>query len=119
MIQSPIVEIRQKILGGEITARELATMALERANSSPGKNTYLSIEEADIERQLSTPSPVTEEAQLLRGIPISVKDCFDVRGYRTSVGSKYYFDASDIKREDSALAQGLEPWALLSRVKLI
>jgi Asp-tRNA(Asn)/Glu-tRNA(Gln) amidotransferase A subunit family amidase len=107
MIQSPIVEIRQKILGGEITARELATMALERANSSPGKNTYLSIEEADIERQLSTPSPVTEEAQLLRGIPISVKDCFDVRGYRTSVGSKYYLDASDIKREDSALAQRL------------
>ena len=107
MIQSPIVEIRQKILGGEITARELATMALERANSSPGKNTYLSIDEADIERHLSTPSPVTEEAQVLRGIPISVKDCFDVRGYRTSVGSKYYLDASDIKWEDSALARRL------------
>ena len=107
MIQLPIVEIRQKILDGKVTARELATIALGRANSSPGKNTYLSIEEADIERQLSTPGPVTEEAQLLRGIPISVKDCFDVRGYRTSVGSKYYLDASDIKREDSALAQRL------------
>jgi Asp-tRNA(Asn)/Glu-tRNA(Gln) amidotransferase A subunit family amidase len=107
MIQLPIVEIRQKILDGKVTARELATIALEQANSSPGKNTYLSIEEADIERQLSTPGPVTEEAQLLRGIPISVKDCFDVRGYRTSVGSKYYLDASDIKREDSALAQRL------------
>ena len=55
-------------------------MALEQATSSPGKNTYLSIDEADIERQLSTPRPVTEEAQVLRGIPISVKDCFDVRG---------------------------------------
>jgi hypothetical protein len=58
MMQSPIVDIRQRILDGDVTARELATMALERANSSPGKNTYLSIEEADIECQLSTPSPV-------------------------------------------------------------
>jgi aspartyl-tRNA(Asn)/glutamyl-tRNA(Gln) amidotransferase subunit A len=107
MIKLPIVEIRQKILDRKVTARELATMALEQANSSPGKNTYLSIEEGDIERQLSTRGSVTEEAQLLGGIPISVKDCFDVRGYRTSVGSRYYFDASDIKREDSALAQRL------------
>src|ERR1700756_4266882 len=107
MIHSPIVDIRQKILDGDVTARELASIALEQANSSPGKNTYLSIEAADIEQQLSAPSPATEEAQLLRGIPISVKDCFDVRGYRTSFGSKYYFDASDIKRQDSALVQRL------------
>jgi Asp-tRNA(Asn)/Glu-tRNA(Gln) amidotransferase A subunit family amidase len=107
MIHSPIVDIRQKISDGDVTARELATIALEQANSSPGKNTYLSIEEADIEQQLSAPSLAPEDAQLLRGIPISVKDCFDVRGYRTSVGSKYYFEASDIKREDSALVQRL------------
>ena len=107
MIQLPITDIRQKILYGEVTGRELATIALEQANSSPAKNTYLSIEEADIERQLSAPGPSTDEAQLLCGIPISVKDCFDVRGYRTSVGSKYYFDAGDIKREDSALVQRL------------
>ena len=107
MIQSPIVDIRQMILGRDISARELATIALEQANSSPAKNTYISIEEADIERQLSTPSPMTEGPQLLRGIPISVKDCFDVRGYRTSVGSRYYFDTSDIKREDSALVRRL------------
>src|SRR6516225_9252571 len=107
MIQSPIVDVRQKILDGEVTVRELATIALEQANSSPAKNTYLSIEEADVERQLSAPSPATEEGLLLHGIPISVKDCFDVRGYRTSFGSKYYFDASDIKREDSALVRRL------------
>lgn len=107
MIQFPITDIRQRLLDGEVTARELATIALEQANSSPAKNTYLSIEEADIERQLSASSPVTDTAQLLSGIPISVKDCFDVRGYRTSVGSKYYFDASDIKPQDSALVQRL------------
>jgi Asp-tRNA(Asn)/Glu-tRNA(Gln) amidotransferase A subunit family amidase len=107
MIQFPITDIRQRLLDGEVTARELATIALEQANSSPAKNTYLSIEEADIERQLSTLSPVTDGAQLLSGIPISVKDCFDVRGYRTSVGSKYYFDTSEIKTQDSALVQRL------------
>jgi aspartyl-tRNA(Asn)/glutamyl-tRNA(Gln) amidotransferase subunit A len=107
MIQSPIIDVRQKISDGEVTARELATMAFEQASSSPAKNTYLSIEETDIERQLSAPNPDTEETQLLRGIPISVKDCFDVRGYRTSVGSKYYLDAGGVKREDSALVQRL------------
>ncbi|MBV9874187.1 MAG: hypothetical protein JO025_05625 [Verrucomicrobia bacterium] len=107
MIHSPIVDIRQKILDGDVPARALASMALQQANSSPGKNTYLSIEEAHIEQQLSAPSPATEEAQLLRGIPISVKDCFDMRGYRTSFGSKYYFEASDIKQQDSALVQRL------------
>jgi Asp-tRNA(Asn)/Glu-tRNA(Gln) amidotransferase A subunit family amidase len=107
MIQSPIVDIRQRILDGEVTARQLGTIALEQANSSPAKNTYLSIEEADVERQLTALGPATEEGQLLGGIPISVKDCFDVRGYRTSVGSKYYFDASEPKREDSALVQRL------------
>jgi Asp-tRNA(Asn)/Glu-tRNA(Gln) amidotransferase A subunit family amidase len=107
MIQFPITDVRQKLLEGEVTARELATIALEQANSSPAKNTYLSLDEADIERQLSASSPVTDKAQLLGGIPISVKDCFDVRGYRTSVGSKYYFDASDIKTQDSELVQRL------------
>jgi Asp-tRNA(Asn)/Glu-tRNA(Gln) amidotransferase A subunit family amidase len=107
MIQLPITDIRQEILDGEITARALATIALEQANSSPAKNTYVSIEEADIEQQLSTPNPATDEAQLLRGIPISVKDCFDVRGYRTSVGSRYYFETGGVKSEDSALVQRL------------
>jgi Asp-tRNA(Asn)/Glu-tRNA(Gln) amidotransferase A subunit family amidase len=107
MIQSPITDVRQEILDGEVTARELATIALEQANSSPARNTYVSIDEADIERQLSASRPVTDKTQLLAGIPISVKDCFDVRGYRTSVGSKYYLDASDAKTEDSALVQRL------------
>ena len=62
MIQLPITDIRQEILDGEITARALATIALEQANWSPAKNAYVSIEEADIEQQLSTPNPATEEA---------------------------------------------------------
>jgi Asp-tRNA(Asn)/Glu-tRNA(Gln) amidotransferase A subunit family amidase len=107
MIQLPITDIRQEVLDGELTARALAAVALEQANSSPAKNTYVSIDEADVEEQLSAPNPATEERRLLRGIPISVKDCFDVRGYRTSVGSKYYFEAGGIKSEDSALVRRL------------
>ncbi|MBV8212695.1 MAG: hypothetical protein JOZ08_05655 [Verrucomicrobia bacterium] len=107
MIQLSIVDIRQKVLDREVTARELASIAFEQANTSPARNTYLSIEESDIERQLSARNPDGEGAQLLRGIPISVKDCFDVCGYRTSVGSKYYFDVTDEKQEDSALVQRL------------
>jgi Asp-tRNA(Asn)/Glu-tRNA(Gln) amidotransferase A subunit family amidase len=107
IIQSPITDIRQKVIDGEVTARELATAALSKANSSPAGNTYLAIDERDIAKQLSTSSPGAGESQLLRGIPISVKDCFDVRGYRTSIGSRYYLDASDTKPKDSAIVERL------------
>jgi aspartyl-tRNA(Asn)/glutamyl-tRNA(Gln) amidotransferase subunit A len=107
MIQSPISDIRQKVIEGEVSARDLAAAVLSNANSSPAKNTYLSIDEGNIEQQLSAPTPRVGEPSLLSGIPISVKDCFDVRGYRTSVGSRYYLDTSDIKPEDSGIVQRL------------
>jgi len=107
LIQSPITTIRQKIINGDVTARELAGVALSKANSSPARNTYLSIDEGDIEQQLSARHSGAGESSLLRGIPISVKDCFDVRGYRTSVGSRYYLETSDIKPEDSGIVQRL------------
>src|SRR5260370_2492572 len=107
IIQSPMTDIRQKVRDGEVTARELATAALSKTNSSPASNTYLAIDEGDVAKQLSTSSPGAGESQLLRGIPISVKDCFDVRGYRTSIGSRYYLDASDTKPQDSAVVERL------------
>jgi Asp-tRNA(Asn)/Glu-tRNA(Gln) amidotransferase A subunit family amidase len=107
MIQLTITDIRQKVIDGEVTAREIANAALSEANLSPAKNTYLAIDESDIARQLSAPNPGTGESQLLRGIPISVKDCFDVRGYRTSIGSRYYLDVSDTKPQDSAIVERL------------
>jgi Asp-tRNA(Asn)/Glu-tRNA(Gln) amidotransferase A subunit family amidase len=127
MIHSSITETRQKIRDGEVTVRDLAASALSNANSSPAKNTYTSQDEADIQRQVAGADlsavhlsaiagshsaakgnrAATAEARPLQGIPISVKDCFDVRGYRTSVGSRYYFDASDIKPQDSGLVERL------------
>jgi Asp-tRNA(Asn)/Glu-tRNA(Gln) amidotransferase A subunit family amidase len=107
LIQSSITAIRQKVIDGDVTARELAGVALSKANSSPARNTYLSIDEGDIEQQLSAPRSGAGESSVLRGIPISVKDCFDVRGYRTSVGSRYYLETSDIKPEDSGIVQRL------------
>src|ERR1700736_5145250 len=105
IFRSPITDVRQKVIDGEVTVRELATAALSKANSSPASNTYLAIDEGDVAKQLSTSSPEAGESQLLRGIPISVKDCFDVRGYRTSIGSRYYLDASDTKPQDSAIVE--------------
>lgn len=106
-IQSSITAICQEIVNGDVTARELAAVALSKANSSPAKNTYTSIDEREVEQQLSAPVSETGESSLLRGIPISVKDCFDVRGYRTSSGSRYYLETSDIKPEDSGIVQRL------------
>ena len=107
MIQSPITDVRQKILRGDVTARELAATALSNANASPAKNTYLSFDQAEVERRVSAQEASTHEAQLLHGIPISVKDCFDVQGFRTSIGSRYYLDASETKPQDSAIVERL------------
>jgi Asp-tRNA(Asn)/Glu-tRNA(Gln) amidotransferase A subunit family amidase len=107
IIRSPITDVCQKVTNGEVTPRELAAAALSKANSSPAGNTYLAIDERDVAKQLSTASPGAGESHLLRGIPISVKDCFDVRGYRTSIGSRYYLGTSDTKPQDSEIVERL------------
>src|SRR5260370_24718664 len=109
IIQTPITDVREKVIDGEVTARELATAALSKANSSPASNTYLAIDEGDVAKQLSTSSAGAGESHLLRGIPISVKDCFDVRGYRTSIGPRYDLHATDTNPQDSAIVEGPKP----------
>jgi Asp-tRNA(Asn)/Glu-tRNA(Gln) amidotransferase A subunit family amidase len=87
-----------------------AQEALARANSNAGKNVYLAL---DRERLLaeaeSLPSRFPESAQRppLFGVPIGVKDCFDVGGYPTTCGSHFYAEKNGIAAADSAVAARL------------
>jgi Asp-tRNA(Asn)/Glu-tRNA(Gln) amidotransferase A subunit family amidase len=84
--------------------------ALAHANSNAGRNVYLTL---DRERVLAEaealPARFPDPARRppLYGVPIGVKDCFDVAGYPTTCGSHFYAQKNGIAATDSAVAARL------------
>ena len=78
-----------------------------RANSNAGRNVYLSI---DAERVLAEEASLaarfadSQKRPLLFGVPVAIKDCFDVEGYPTTCGSHFYAEKHGVARTDSAVA---------------
>jgi aspartyl-tRNA(Asn)/glutamyl-tRNA(Gln) amidotransferase subunit A len=87
----------------------LAEQALANANQNAGRNVYLSrdeqwtLGEADRVQQEFAKS----EKPPLFGLPVSLKDCFDLQGFRTTAGTRFYAEKNEIAREDSAVAKRL------------
>jgi Asp-tRNA(Asn)/Glu-tRNA(Gln) amidotransferase A subunit family amidase len=97
----------------ENQAREpfvLAQEAFARANSNAGRNVYLAM---DQERTLGEAQalharfPQPGQRPPLFGVPVAVKDCFDVAGYPTTCGSRFYAEKNGIARADSTVAARL------------
>lgn len=92
----PATELRQEILDGHLSARELLTAHIERiALCNPSVNALVTLDldaatqeagRAD-ERQARG-----ETLGLLHGLPMVHKDCFLTRGMRTTQGSPLYRD---------------------------
>ncbi len=106
---SPLQKLRAALLSAETSPPQLAEQALERANQNASRNAYLSLDktwtlcEADrVEKEFAQ-----HEKPALFGMPVSLKDCFDLQGFRTTAGTKFYADKSEIAREDSAVAKQL------------
>jgi aspartyl-tRNA(Asn)/glutamyl-tRNA(Gln) amidotransferase subunit A len=81
--------------------------ALARANSNAGRNVYLSQDVAWSRNEARRLRREDIEAQPLWGIPVSLKDCFDLAGFPTSCGSAFYRDHNGIAAKDSAVAAKL------------
>jgi Asp-tRNA(Asn)/Glu-tRNA(Gln) amidotransferase A subunit family amidase len=102
-------ELRKELASGARTPRSVAEEALSHANSNKGRNVYISLDaertlrEADALPKLfpSAPKP------LLYGLPVSIKDCFEVAGFRTTMGSSFYANLNGMAAEDSAVAARL------------
>ncbi|MFZ0882073.1 MAG: amidase, partial [Candidatus Acidiferrales bacterium] len=105
----PVQEFREALARGDITPRSAAEQALARANSNARRNVYLSLDADAVLREAdalphkfaSMPKPP------LYGFPIALKDCFDLAGYPTTGGSRFYADRNGIAREDGAVATRL------------
>ena len=106
---------REALANGKVAPSELAEQALQRANQNAGKNTYLwrdpqwTMEEAAraITVPRSTGGPFGDGRSNLWGVPVSVKDCFDLAGAPTSCGVKFYRDLNGIAEHDSWLVEQL------------
>jgi Asp-tRNA(Asn)/Glu-tRNA(Gln) amidotransferase A subunit family amidase len=107
---SPVQAFRaaQQQPGFDLSANVRA--ALSRANGNLNRNTYITLDPEWVvaeaarvqQRYASHPGKPA-----LYGLPVSLKDCFDLEGFTTSCGSKFYAAHNQAASSDSAVAARL------------
>lgn len=104
---SPVAATLKTISEGTSTPEEAAFAALTRANGNASANTYIAL----------NPEWSMEQARgrvaqpgngLLYGLPVALKDCFDLQGFLTSSGSRFYARHLPAAAEDSWVAARLK-----------
>jgi aspartyl-tRNA(Asn)/glutamyl-tRNA(Gln) amidotransferase subunit A len=107
--------LRTALAAATETPATLAGRALECANSNAGRNTYLwqdaAWTRAEAARAGSMPRgkgfPFGDGRPALWGLPVSVKDCFDLKGAPTTCGVRFYPEINGVASEDSWLVERL------------
>src|SRR5271170_284366 len=87
----------------------LAAAALTRVNGSASRNTYLALDPTwtrDQARRLAVQGPDAEKP--LCGLPVALKDCFDLEGFVTSCGSRFYAHHNTVATRDSWVVSRLK-----------
>ena len=108
-------DLRRELASGAIKPIDLAEQALARANQNPSKNTYLwqdaAWTRAEAIRAEEEPrgsgGPFGDGRSALWGLPVSVKDCFDLAGAPTSCGTVFYRDLKGKAAQDSWVVRQL------------
>lgn len=93
-----------------LTVQLSAPEALQQANSNASGNVYLALEPDRVLAEaaaLPQRFPDPQKRPLLYGVPVAVKDCFDVASYPTTCGSRFYAQKNGIARSDSGVAARL------------
>ncbi len=107
--------LREALAAGISRPSELAELALSRANGNAAHNTYLwqdaAWTRAEAARAEAVPrgngGPFGDGRPALWGLPISVKDCFDLAGSPTTCGVRFYRDLHGNAARDSWLVEQL------------
>jgi len=106
---SPIQQLRAALRSEAITPRVAVERALSRANSNSRRNVYIAL---DAECALRDADELPKRfaganKPPLYGLPVSLKDCFDLAGFVTTAGTRYYAQHNAPATEDSAVAASL------------
>lgn len=107
--RGPLQQLAEQLARGDITPRAAADKALARANSNASRNVYIALDAEKVRQEADTlPQRFAQNPKPpLYGVPISIKDCFDVAGFPTTLGSRFYAERNGTAREDSAVAARL------------
>jgi aspartyl-tRNA(Asn)/glutamyl-tRNA(Gln) amidotransferase subunit A len=110
-----IRDLRAALAAGSSRPSDLAGVALANANRNAGRNTYLwqdaAWTRAEAARAEAMPrlsgGPFGDGHSALWGLPVSVKDCFDLAGSTTTCGVRFYRDRNGTAKSDSWLVEQL------------
>jgi Asp-tRNA(Asn)/Glu-tRNA(Gln) amidotransferase A subunit family amidase len=103
---SPLAALRAELRAGRMSPQDVAIEASRRA----GVRTYLWRDEAALLRRAEDLAErLTDSAAwpVLYGVPVSLKDCFDLAGTVTSCGSRFYAERNPVAEADSWVARRL------------
>jgi len=107
---SPIAALLDRYRSGISTPLTELDACLARANSNAGHNVYVTQDPEWSRAEARALRPAARDEQPLWGVPVSLKDCFDLAGFPTSCGSRYFLDHEGQPAQiaaDSAVAQRL------------
>ncbi len=104
---SPIAALRAQYLHGEADPVAVLDEVLARSNSNAGHNVYLAQDAAWSRAEAAALDPAKLAEQPLWGVPVSLKDCFDLAGFQTTCGAAFLQAAHGPVAQDSTVAARL------------
>ena len=107
---SPLTALRRTYATTPNALAQTVEHTISRANSSASRNTYVHFSSEALGEEtarLIHSFPSSRLRPPLYGVPISLKDCFDLAGTVTTCGSHFYAKNNAVARFDSAVAGNL------------
>ncbi|HUY82523.1 MAG TPA: amidase family protein [Acidobacteriaceae bacterium] len=106
----PVQSILHALANGQCDPVALAADTLTKANGNASRNTYIAMDTewsiSEAYRQMEHKAKASAVPELF-GLPVSLKDCCNLAGFKTSGGSKFYAAYKEVESRDSALAARL------------
>src|SRR5258708_7674012 len=110
MVDSPLQLFSRRLVSRLTTVKQEAEQALAHANGNATRNTYLALSKKwtlDEAESLDGRFGSRVSRSPMFGVPVSLKDCFDLKGFRTTCGTKFYEALNGTASTDSAMAAHL------------
>jgi Asp-tRNA(Asn)/Glu-tRNA(Gln) amidotransferase A subunit family amidase len=106
---SPLQTLCVALAARQVMPKAAVEQALSRSNSNASGNVYLAGDRAQALREAESLPQKFPAAQKppLYGLPVSLKDCFDLAGFVTTCGSRFYASRNEPAPDDSAVAARL------------